>query len=196
MSDRLKLNRAKAILLVGMGLLVFLSPLQGEIARLEISASYFYPFEKSFRDIYGQSANYGLSIGRSVWKNLEFHFDVHYFYKTGKLTYTQEDTRIILRPVGANLRYVFLKKKVNLYAGAGLTYNFFEERNPIGTVKENKLGFSVRTGGYTRFKGLQKVMKEFIINIYISYNYCQMKPADIGFNIGGLDLGIALGFAF
>lgn len=194
MWDRLK--RTKAILLIGIGLLVLLSPLQGEIARLELSASYFYPFEKAFRNIYSQGANYGLSIGRPVWKNLEFYFDVHYYYKRGKLTFTQEDTRIIVRPIGANLRYVFLRKKIHLYAGGGLTYNFFEERNPIGTVKESKLGFSVRTGGYTRITGFQKVMKEFIIGIYISYAYCKMKPAEIEFNIDGLNTGVSLGFAF
>ncbi len=179
-----------------MGFFVFLSPLQGEIARLEISASYFYPFEKAFRNIYGQSMKYGFELGRSVWKNLEFHVEFHYFSKRGKLTYTQEGTRIIVRPIGANLRYVFLIRKVHLYAGGGLTYNTFEERNPIGTVNENKFGFSVRAGGYSRIKGLKKIMKEFIIDIYISYNYCEMKPAEIGFNIGGLDTGVALGFVF
>jgi hypothetical protein len=196
MLDRLKSKRAKFVLLIGMGFFIFLSPLQGEIARLEISASYFYPFEKAFRNIYGKGVKYGFDIGRDIWKNLELHIEFHYYYKRGKLTYTRERTRVIIRPLGAQLRYVFLKKKVHLYAGGGLTYNIFEERNPIGTVKESKFGFSVRTGGYTRIKGLKKVVKEFIIDIYISYNYCRMKPVEIGFNIGGLDTGVAVGFTF
>jgi len=193
---RLRLQTTKIVFLTGICLFVLLSPLRAEIARLEICASYFNPSEKAFRDIYGQGVKYGFDIGRSVWKNLEFYVSLTYYYKRGKLTYTQEATRVILRPIGVHLRYVFLKKKINLYAGGGLTYNLFEERNPIGKVKEDKFGFVVRTGGYTRIKGLKKFMKEFIMDVYISYNHCHMRPAEIGFNIGGLDLGMALGFAF
>jgi len=186
----------KTLLLSGIGIVLFLSPLKAEIARLELSASYFHPFEKAFRDIYGQGIKYGFDIGLTIWNNLEFHVEVHYYYKKGKLTYTGEGTRVKILPIGVNLRYVFVKRSVHLYAGGGVTYNIFEEKNSIGTVDENKFGFSVRTGGYTRIKGLKKIMKEFIIDVYISYSYCEMKPAEIGFNIGGLDLGVAFGFAF
>ncbi len=196
MWDRLRSRILKTLILGWMGFLFFLSPLKAEIARLELNASYFYPFETAFRDIYGQGIKYGFDIGRNIWKNLEFHVDVQYYYKRGKLTFTQESTRLKILPIGASLRYVFLKKIAHLYAGGGLTYNIFEERNPIGTVDESKFGFSVRTGGYTRIKGLKKIMKEFIIDVYISYNYCEMKPAEIEFNIGGLDLGVAFGFSF
>lgn len=196
MWDKLRSRMIKIIILGWMGVFLILSPLKGEMARIELSASYFFPFEKAFRNIYGQGMKYGFDIGRNIWKNLEFHVELHYYYKRGKLTFTQEATRVKILPIGANLRYVFLKRKVHLYAGGGLTYNLFEEKNPIGTVDEKKLGFSVRTGGYSRIKGLKKVMKEFIIDVYINYNYCQMKPAGINFTIGGLDVGMAFGFVF
>ena len=164
---RMRSRALKTVLLSGIGILVFLSPLKAEIARLEISASYFHPYEKAFRDIYGQGIKYGFDIGRTIWKNLEFHVELHYYYKKGKLTFTGEGTRVKILPIAANLRYVFLNRDIHLYAGGGLTYNLFEEKNPIGTVDENKFGFSVRTGGYTRIKGLRKIMKEFYVAIII-----------------------------
>lgn len=83
--------------------------------------------------------------------------------------------------------------KINLYAGAGLTYDLFEEKNPIEKVRENKLGYTVKIGGFKRIKSLKKLMKEFIIDVYINYYYCEMKPAEIKFDVGGIDLGAALG---
>ena len=76
--------------------------------------------------------------------------------------------------------------------GAGLTYNFFEENNSVGKVKESKLGYKVKIGGFKKIKSLKKFMKEFIIDVYINYFYCKMKPAEIKFDVGGIDLRVAL----
>lgn len=188
--------RKKRFIVGGMGILLLSSFLNAKIARLEISGSYFYPSEKAFREIYGQGAKFGIDISRNIWKDLEFHFEIHYFSKRGNLTFTRESTRVKILPLGANLRYIFLKKKIQFYAGAGLTYNYFEEKNPIGRVKESKPGLSVKVGGYKKVTGLKKFIKEFIIDAYMNYNYCPMKPTEIEIDIGGLDLGVALGFDF
>lgn len=50
----------------------------------------------------------------------------------GKLALAQEITMVKILPFGANLRYKFLKKKINLYAGASITCNLFGEKSPIG----------------------------------------------------------------
>jgi len=99
-------------------------------------------------------------------------------------------------PLVISSRYIFLKRKINLYGGAGLTYNWFEEKNPIGRVKESKLGFSMKIGGFKRIKGFKKFIKVFIIDAYLNYHYCKMKPAEIRFDAGGFELGIAFGAEF
>lgn len=186
----------KKLLFTVIGCLLLSSAVKAEIARLEISGSYFFPSEKAFREIYGPGGEIGFDIGKTIWKNMEFHLEVHYYTKTGRLTFTQEKTRVKILPLGAQLRYVFLKRGFHLYAGTGLTYCFFEEKNPIGKVDEGQLGLSARIGGYKKIKGLKKFIKNFIIDAYISYSYCEMKPAEVKIEIGGADFGMALGFEF
>jgi hypothetical protein len=194
--DKLSSGKTKRFAISGIGLLLMTSILNAKIARLEISGAFFYQSEKAFREIYGNGMKYGIDISRNIWRGIELHLEANYFLKKGNLTFTKERTRVKILPLGANLRYVFLKKKIHLYMGAGLTYNLFEEKNPIGEAKKNKIGFSARLGGIKKIKGLKKIFEAFIIDVYMKYNYCKMKPAEIRIDIGGLDLGMAIGFEF
>ncbi|MFQ6108493.1 MAG: hypothetical protein ACE5L7_02950 [Candidatus Aminicenantales bacterium] len=187
-------KKTKRLFIVGIGLLLLAPHLDAALARLEISGSYFFPSEKAFRDIYGPGGKWGLDISRNIWKNMEVYLEAHYFTKRGKLTFTQESTRLRILPLGVGLKYLFLKKRTHLYAGAGITYNVFEEKNPIGRTRDYQWGVAVRLGALRKMKGLKKFFKEFIIDAYIHYNYCKMKPAEISIDIGGVDLGLALGF--
>lgn len=191
----MKSTRERLIFVV-IGFLLLSSVMKAEIARLEISGSYFFPSEKVFRDIYGPGGEVGLDIGRAIWKNIEFHLEVQYYNKSGRLTFTREKTRVKILPLGAHLRYVFLTKGLHLYAGAGLSYCLFQEKNSIGKVDDGRLGLSARIGGYKKIKGLKKFIKHFIIDFYVSYNYCEIKPAEVKVDIGGAGLGMALGFEF
>jgi hypothetical protein len=186
----------KRLIFAVIGFLLLSSVTKAEIARLEISGSYFFPSEKAFRDIYGPGGEVGLDIGRTIWKNIEFHLEVRYFNKSGRLTFTQEKTRVKILPLGAHLRYVFLKKGLHLYAGVGLSYCLFQEKNPIGKVDDSRFGLSARIGGYKKIKGLKNFIKHFIIDGYVSYHYCEIKPAEVKVDIGGAGFGMALGFEF
>jgi len=186
----------KRLIISGIGLILLSTIVNANEYRTEISGSYFYPSEKAFRNIYGTGIMYGLDIGRRIWKDMELHLEVRYYSKKGQLTFTKERTRVKLIPLTISSRYIFVKKKINLYGGVGLTYNLFEEKNPIGKVKESKLGFMIRIGGFKRIKGFKKFIKAFIIDVYLNYHYCKMKPAEIRFDAGGLDFGIAFGIEF
>jgi hypothetical protein len=189
--------RLKRLIIGGISLILLITILHAKEYRIEISGSYFIQSEKAFRDIYGPGILSGLDIGRRIWKDMELHLEVKYFYSNkGKLTLTEEKTRVKLIPLGVSLRYIFLKKKINLYAGAGLTYTQFVEKNPIGTAKQSKPGFTVKIGGFKRIKGFKKILKVFVIGAHINYHYCKMKPAEIKFDAGGLDLGISVGTEF
>lgn len=187
----------KRVIVGGMVLILLSTVLNAKEYRIEISGSYFIQSEKAFRDIYGPGILSGLDIGRHIWKDMELHLEIKYFYSNkGKLTLTKEKTRVKLIPLGINLRYIFLKKKINLYVGAGLTYTQFEEKNPIGTAKQSKPGFALKLGGFKKLKGFKKYLKVFVIGAHINYHYCKMKPAEIKFDAGGLDIGISVGTEF
>jgi len=186
----------KRIIISVIALIFLLTNLYAQDFRIEIGGSYFYPLETAFREIYGKGIIIGLDISKKIWKNMEIHVEANYFTKKGELTFTKEKTRVKILPLGTHLRYIFLKNILHLYAGAGLTYTLFEEKNPIGRVRENKLGYKIKIGGFKRIKGFKKILKQFIIDVHMNYHYCKMKPAEIQFNAGGFDLGISFGFEF
>jgi len=186
----------KRFIICGTGLILLSTVINAAEYRAEISGGYFFPSEKAFRTIYGTGLMFGLDIGRNIWKDMELHLQVRYYSKTGQLTFTKERTRVKLVPLALSSRYIFLKKKINLYGGVGLTYNWFEEKNPIGRVKESQLGFSMKIGGFKRIKGFKKFLKVLIIDAYLDYHYCKMKPAEIRFDAGGFELGFAFGTEF
>lgn len=174
-----------------------ISPVLGEKKyRVELGGSFFYQSEKLFREIYGNGIKFQWDFGRTIGKNLEVHLRGSYFSKTGELTFTKEETKVKVIPVGVSLRYIFLKKKINLYTGGGLSWVYLEERNPIGTAIGKNIGFDFQVGAFKRFQGLKNFFKGFIIDVFIHYQYCEMEPADTSVDIGGADIGVALGYEF
>jgi len=186
----------KRFIISGIGFILLCTIINADENRIAISGSLFCPSEKAFREIYGTDMMFGLDIGRNIWKAVELHLEINYYSKRGQLTLTKERTRIKLIPLALSSRYTFLKRKINLYAGLGLTYNSFEEKNPIGKVKEYKLGFAIKVGAFKRIKGFKKFIKVFIMDAYLNYSYCKMKPAEIKFDAGGINVGIAFGTEF
>lgn len=177
--------------------LFLFSPLLGaKIYRAELGGSFFYQSENLFRDIYGTGFKFQWDIGRKIGENLEVHLGGSYFPKSGELTFTKEKTKVKVIPVGVRLRYIFLKKKVNFYTGGGLSWVYFEEKNPIGTAIGKNIGLDLRVGAFKRFKGFKKILKEFIIDVFIHYQYCEMKPAETAVEVGGVDIGVAFGYEF
>jgi len=195
-SDKHLFQRQARITLGIIWLLFLTILLKANPIRMEISTAFFYPSEKAFRKIYGPGAKYGLDLGMNIWKKLEIHIEANYFFKKGHLTFTQEKTRLKLIPLGINLRYLFWQKSINFYGGLGLAYIIFEEKNPLGKVKKKKAGPMVKIGGFKRIKGFKKWIKTFVIDVYLSYHYCPMQPAQIKFDAGGADFGLGLGFEF
>ena len=63
--------------------------------------------EKAFRDIYGEGIMYGGEVNIRVWKALEVWFGASYFYKKGELTFTKEETKLKIVPIGAGIKYSF-----------------------------------------------------------------------------------------
>ena len=176
--------------IVGTGLTILLSSVCAFCFTLAVKGHYFYPSDKTFRDIYGGGPMYGGEIGIGVSRSLDIWIGGSYFSRTGELTYTKEGTKLSILPVDLGLRYRFTAGSVIVYGSAGVEYCQFKESNPIGRVNKGGAGLIVRLGS------LFRISRGFYIDLAVGYSYCQMKPADYNIQIGGIQAGGGLVFEF
>ena len=77
------------------------------------------------------------------------------------------------------------------YLGAAVGYFQYKETNPIGTVKEGKIGFRAQGGLLLRLTG------SWFVDFQVGYDMCKLKPEELeAVELGGLKAGLALAFAF
>jgi len=157
---------------------------------VELRAHYLHPSEKAFRDIYGGGMMYGGEVSIGVWRSIEVWFGGSYFSKKGKLTFTKEETKLEIYPIGGGLKYKLSTGIFDLYAGAGLNYYQYKESNPLGDVSKGGLGYIGKIGSYVKVTG------GFLIDLYVNYSHCKIKPADFKINIGGIEAGVGIGYSF
>jgi len=157
---------------------------------VELKMSYFTPSKQVFKDIYGGGSMYGIKAERSLYKKIKLIVETGYFYEQGKLTFTKEKTTVKIFFLGPGVIYKYSKGIFDLYAGAGFRYYQFEEKNPIGHVREGSLGYFVSLGTYIN------IMKNILIDFDINYSGCKVEPADLKVEIGGLEAGIGVVYEF
>ncbi len=161
----------------------------GEIQVLA-NAGYFQPSDKAFKDVYGGGAAFGGDVVYKMSGGLAAWAGFTYFSKTGEVTVTLDKTTLRIVPFFAGLRYYILKGSIQPYAGAAVGDFTFSEKNPIGKVSGGKVGFLGQLGlAYVPAGG-------FRAEIYGRFSSCKAKPVDIEAQIGGLQGGVAVGWAF
>jgi hypothetical protein len=173
--------------LIAIGLMVFMASVTA-FSSIGIKGIYFSPSDSDFKSIYGSGWMYGGEITFKITKGLDAWLDGGYFARTGVLTYTQEETKLMLVPIGAGLRYRILTGKVVPYVGAGARYYMYRESNVIGDVNKGGVGFVGKAGV------LISIIHGIGVDLSAGYSWCKMKPADFEFNVGGLELGAGIVF--
>jgi hypothetical protein len=170
-------------------LLLILCAGLGQAAEILFSAraSYFMPTEQAFKDIYGGGLKYGGTMAVALFRNFDIFVDGSFYLKTGKLSYTEEETKLSVVPVFLGLQYRIKSGKFQPFFGLGAGYFSFKESNVIGDVSKSGFGFTGKVGA------LFFVTKSIFLQIYSNYSYCRMTPADFTINIGGIEAGIGLG---
>jgi len=158
----------------------------GASLRVEGKVAYFIKTDKAFRDIYGTGTIYGGEINIGILKYLELWAGGRYYRKKGELAVTKEMTEITLFPLEFGLK--LRDRSGGGYIGIGIRSYQYKETNPIGEVKGNSLGILGQLGL------LLKITNGFMLDIYLSYSHCEVKPQNIKVNIGGGEVGIGLGF--
>ncbi len=152
--------------------------------------AYFSPLDSDFRSIYGGGVMFGGDALFSLSRSLDLWLDIRYFGKTGSLSYTMEETKLTLVPIGVGLRYRILPGKVVPYVGAGARYVLYWEKNILGEVRAGGVGFVGKAG-------LAIALSDhFWLDIQTAYSYCKMQPADFEFNVGGFEFGAGLVYSF
>lgn len=157
--------------------------------RFKVKGSYFQPYDTAFKDIYGGGVMYGVEASTEIWRHLEMWIDGGYFSKKGELSLTREETRLRIIPVGGGLRYSLSLGSFHVYAGIGINYYLYKETNPIGDVNWGKVGGVFKVGSFVKVTG------GWVIDFFVNYSYCEMKPADYKINIGGIEMGIGVGYS-
>lgn len=164
--------------------------LQAGSFYLEAKGAYFVPTDKAFKDVYGNGTVYGGEIGVGLGGSISLWASGDFFAKKGKLTFTEEETKIRITPLCVGLRFRFSSSGVSPYLSIGVGYFQFQETNPIGEVKEGNLGY-VGKAGITLGLGTS-----FFLDLQAKYTYCKAKPQDVEADLGGLHAGAGLGFKF
>jgi opacity protein-like surface antigen len=184
----------KAPWLRGMLFVSFILAIAGtapaEGLSIEARGAYFSPADKVFREIYGYGISWGGELSFSVSKRGAIWAGGDYYSKVGKLGFTQDETKIRIVPLAAGLKYYFSEGRLRPYAGAGAAYFQYKETNSIGTIEKGDLGFVARAGL------LVMLGPTFFIDIQGSWSSCSVQPAEVKANLGGLSLGLGLGFEF
>jgi hypothetical protein len=171
--------------------LIFLSSLSNASdVIVELKAHYLSPSEQAFKDIYGGGMMYGGEVSIGVLRGLGVWLGGSYFSKTGELTFTKEETKLEIYPLGGGLKYTMSMGIFYIYAGAGLNYYQYKESNPLGDVTEGGLGYIGKIGSYVKVTG------GLLVDLYVNYSYCKIKPADFEINIGGIETGVGIGYEF
>ena len=169
------------ILVAGAGLV------HGQRVSLEVKAQYFQSSDGDFRDIYGPGVSFGGEIDVSLSGGLGLWAGGHYFSREGKLTFTEEETRIRISPFYGGIRFRFGKGKVLPYVGAGIGLFSFKEENPIGTVSGSAFGY-IGQGGL-----IFRIGRRMFLDLKGSYASSKANPAGIVGQIGGFLVGLGVG---
>lgn len=160
--------------------------------RIEARAHYFQPTEQSFRDIYGGGLQLAGEISVGVLDGLEIWLGGSYFSKKGKSSFTQEEIKLWIVPLGGGLKYWIMIGSFNLYAGLGVQHFRYKETNLLGEgdITRRKIGYVGKLGS------IMDLVEGLVLVTSIEYSTCKMKFADFNFDVGGLSFGIGLGFEF
>jgi hypothetical protein len=163
----------------------------GQAAEILFSAraTYFMPTEQAFKDIYGGGMKYGGTMAVNLFGDFDIFVDGSFLVRTGELSYTQEETKLSVVPVILGLQYRIKAGIFQPFFGLGAGYFAFKESNVIGDVNKNGFGFSGKVGAHLL------ITKSLFLQIYSSYTYCTMTPADFNINIGGIEAGVGLGIS-
>jgi opacity protein-like surface antigen len=189
----MKNNRGKILgtgCMISLILFLLTAPLPASDLAIKFFSLYFIPSENAFKDIYGNGVEFGGEIKYSFWTGCGIWVSGSYYKKQGELSFTKEKTDVSVAPLAVGLSFQIPGEWIRLYLDGGLGIFNFQEDNPIGSVTQNRLGFLAKFGAsFFPVKGI-------VLDVFLRYSSCRIRPLEIEANIGGLSFGVGLGYRF
>ncbi len=134
----------------------------------------------------------GICFSASVIQDFDFYFEIKHFHKLGELTYTKEETKLLLIPISLGIRFIKPIESFRPFIGAGADLYFYYETNPIGTVINYTKGYHLQGGTYFQFT--EKL--PFWIGLKLKYTRAKTEESNHKLELGGFEYGISLVLIF
>ena len=157
---------------------------------LGLYGGYFIPSDQSFKNIYGNSLQFGTELGWKLGKLFSARFNAHYQSSKGQLTFSGADTRLVIFPLNLSLRFQIPIKWFVPFISGGAGLYFFRESNDIGTLSDTGFGYIGEAGL------LFQLSQELSLDLRFRYDYCKVKPTDMSADIGGIHALVGLVYDF
>jgi hypothetical protein len=170
--------------------IIRLEPSEERNICVKIGVGYFFPAEKSFKDIYGEGVAIGGEIDIKLWKFIDLWLIGNYYSKKGHLPFTKEETKMTLIPIGGGPKIRFQRGITNIYIGLGPVFYVYQEKNPIGVAKGTGAGIIGQAGCYFN------IIDGLLFDVSVNYSYCSVTPQKIKADLGGIQAGLSLGYEF
>jgi hypothetical protein len=136
-----------------------------------LKGGYFAPSNEIFREVYSGGPVFGADLTVPVGGPLRVWAGLDLFGKTGKLTLSEEETKVRIVPLYLGLRGEFGKTGLRPYVGAAAAYFLFHEENVLGTVSDGGLGFLTQAGVLLRIGG------RVWLDLHAGYRGCTLTAA-------------------
>jgi hypothetical protein len=192
--------RARSWLILAAGVLLSLSPALSQTQEtprkqgtFEFYVGHYDIPDARFKQVYETGGGIrGLFLSSALPLGLDFYAEIKEFHKTGKLTFTQEETTFVLVPLSLGVRYILPGSILMPYAGGGADFYFYYESNPIAKTMNIVSGAHLLAGLYIQFGRNSPVR----LNGRIKYTSLTAREGEISVELGGLEYGAGLAIVF
>jgi len=193
--------RAKLPFLLASAILLCLTPLFSQAPESPARKQGTFEFyigrysipDARFKKVYEPGGGIrGLFLSSALPLGLDLYAEIKEFHKTGKLTYTQEETNFLLVPLSLGIRYVLPGGILMPYAGGGADFYFYYESNAIAKTMNIVSGVHLLTGIYIQI-GRNSPLR---LNGRIKFTRLKAREGEIEVELGGFEFGAGLAIAF
>ena len=107
MRTRVRRTAAVTALILAASLPMFAAETVRKQGTFEFFIGPYTVTDPLFKEVYPQGANTirGVLLSSAIVAGVDFYAQIKAFYKTGALTYTQEETKFLMIPLSLGLRY-------------------------------------------------------------------------------------------
>lgn len=165
--------------------------------HIEIFVGVYNIQDDRFKKIYeGQGYTYGFGLSRKIFNLDQHHFfltlDSRFYSKKGKSTHSDDDTKLILKPVSLGGTYMFVTKGIIPFAEIGIDNYSYKEESILHSTSGTTWGFHLKGGILIPLK----VFIPIKARLYLRYSQAETIEDNIEVNLGGIEYGIGIIYEF